>query len=73
MLARRENVYTPGVIKEIQINRHIGVLQDEDKQTVYYRDVIETRYVHWVPVITSNLIHKNLLVISGARYKWYSL
>ena len=45
MLARRDNVYTPGVIKEIQMNRHVGIQQDEDKQTVYYRDVIETRYL----------------------------
>ena len=26
--------------------------------------------IHWVPVITSNLIHKNLLVISGTRCNW---
>ena len=45
MLVRRDNLYTPGVIKEIQLNRHIGVMLDEDKQTVYYRDVIETRYL----------------------------
>ena len=45
VLARRDNVYTPGVIKEIQMNRHVGIQQDEDKQTVYYRDVIETRYL----------------------------
>ena len=27
-------------------------------------------YLHWVPVITNNFIHKNLLVISGTRCKW---
>lgn len=43
VLARRDGVYQPGVIRDIKNNRHIGILFDSDKNIVYYNDVADQR------------------------------
>jgi hypothetical protein len=43
VLARKDYMYVPGVIKVIHQNSHLGVLLDADKNYTYYNNVIETR------------------------------
>lgn len=41
VLAKRDGLYQPGVIREIKDNKHVGILFDSDKNVVYFNDVIE--------------------------------
>uniref|UniRef100_A0A8W8KR95 HMG box domain-containing protein n=1 Tax=Magallana gigas TaxID=29159 RepID=A0A8W8KR95_MAGGI len=43
VLAKRDGLYQPGQISDIRQNRHIGVLFDSDKNTVYFNDVMDQR------------------------------
>lgn len=43
VLAKRDGLYQPGQISDIKNNRHIGVLFDSDKNTVYFNDVVDQR------------------------------
>ncbi|XP_061164260.1 protein capicua homolog isoform X1 [Saccostrea echinata] len=43
VLAKRDGLYQPGQISDIKQNRHIGVLFDSDKNTVYFNDVLDQR------------------------------
>ncbi|XP_056013181.1 protein capicua homolog isoform X5 [Ostrea edulis] len=43
VLAKRDGLYQPGQISDIRQNRHIGVLFDSDKNTVYFNDVLDQR------------------------------
>ena len=45
VLARRDTTYHPGVIREIENNRQLGVEFDADKRLVWYRDVLEMKSV----------------------------
>ncbi|XP_046344637.2 protein capicua homolog isoform X3 [Haliotis rufescens] len=39
VLAKRETVFQPGVVKQIRQNRHIGICFD-DKTVIYYNDIL---------------------------------
>ncbi|XP_069118802.1 protein capicua homolog [Argopecten irradians] len=46
VLARRDGLYQPGEIRDVKHNRHIGILFDSDKNTVYFNDVLDQKNNH---------------------------
>ncbi|ESO93721.1 hypothetical protein LOTGIDRAFT_153178 [Lottia gigantea] len=63
VLAKRNGVYVPGVIKDIKTNVSLGILFDEDTSLCYYQHIFDVS----IPEIISDHSPRGVTVSVGAR------